>query len=130
MDTKVEIKPFKTKWIKKKFINSKKIFFEDKYFQATVLIPDALDPNLSFEPKITMSLVLGNDKFRILADDATTLTGLLENLLNFIGANRNNLDRFIVREKDTWYRRQKSLKAQKKGDNEVINKDTGEITTK
>lgn len=119
MSSKVELKPLKTKYFPKAFMQSEKIKFGQqvdketgeivyKEFQATAYVLKGMDSD--YEPMACLSLKLGNGSLSLFADDYDQLERAVDALGAFIAKIKATGNRKVVDEKNAYRTKKKAIK--------------------
>lgn len=122
MTSKVQLKPVKTKFYPKKFLQSEKIQFGQqvdpntgeiiyKEFQVTAYVADGLQ--CDYEPKAGISLKFGNQSWNLLSDDFHDLEGAFGAIASFIAKKKPKGNQVVVNEKNAFYEKKKALRRTK-----------------
>lgn len=129
MDTKVRQTIIKNKYYPKKYLNSQRIQFGEKYLQATLMVTDHKHAD-HFTPKITLNVKIGYGSIHILTDNCTDIINILDQIRSFVFDNQKEVDRICNEEIRLWHKNgtpQNSKLETSKYKNVVYDEKTGEI---
>lgn len=116
MGTKIEQKTFKTKYLPKAMLKSEKINFGNqvdqetgeilyKQFQGTIYVPKG--DTSTQEPKVGLSIKLGNGSVNLITDDADDLERAINALGEFIARYKETANIILTKERNVFWTTQK-----------------------
>ena len=114
----------KKKFIPKKFLKSIKLAWNGITVQATLYVPDG--SAIQYEPKVGISLKLGNHSLNLLGEDMETIEQMMiTQLSKFILSLSASANKSLLQEKEIW--RKKRLVSAKQVLTQYVDTTTGEI---